>query len=159
MDCRPPDFSVEWIFQARILEWVAISFSRGSFQPNNPTHMSCLPFIAGGFFTIEPPGKLVKIIISKMGFLISSQKTSFPTLFIADFSKKQSHFFFPVGQGKNLGVTHNSSFYLHSSYLSASPFELSFQNTSHIRPLLHTSTDNTLDKGVICQDELLPGLC
>ena len=36
------------------------------------------PALAGGFFTIEPPGKLVKIIISKMGFLISSQKTSFP---------------------------------------------------------------------------------
>lgn len=52
-------------------------------------------------------------------------------------------FFFPVVQGKNPGVTHNSSFYSHSSYLSASPFELSFQNISHIRPLLHTSTDNT----------------
>jgi len=158
MDCRPPGFSVEWIFQERILEWITISFSRISFQPNNPTHMSCLSFIAGGFFTIESPGKLVKIIISKMGFLISSQKTSFSTLLIADLSKKQCHFFFPVGRGKNLGVIHNSSFYSHSSCLSASPFELSFQNISHIRPLLHTSTDNTLDKGVICQDELLPGL-
>ena len=93
MDCRPPGFSVKWIFQERILEWITISFSRGSFQPNNPTHMSCLSFIAGGFFTIEPPGKLVKIIISKMGFLISSQKTSFSTLFIADLSIKQCHFF------------------------------------------------------------------
>ena len=33
MDCSPPDSSVHEIFQARILEWVAISFSRGSSQP------------------------------------------------------------------------------------------------------------------------------
>ena len=37
-----------------ILEWVAISFSRGSFPPRDQTHISC---IAGGFFTTEPPGK------------------------------------------------------------------------------------------------------
>ena len=29
MDCSPPGFSVHGIFQARILEWVAIFFSRG----------------------------------------------------------------------------------------------------------------------------------
>ena len=33
MDCRPPGSSVHGIFQARILEWVAISFSRGSLYP------------------------------------------------------------------------------------------------------------------------------
>ena len=32
MDCSPPDSSVHEIFQARILKWVAISFSRGSSQ-------------------------------------------------------------------------------------------------------------------------------
>ena len=42
------------ILQARILEWVAISFSRGSFQPRDWTWVSCL---ASGFFTTEPPGK------------------------------------------------------------------------------------------------------
>ena len=31
MDCSPPGSSVHGVFQARILEWVAISFSRGSF--------------------------------------------------------------------------------------------------------------------------------
>ena len=30
LDCSPPGSSVHWISQARILEWVAISFSRGS---------------------------------------------------------------------------------------------------------------------------------
>ena len=33
MDCSPPGFSVHGISQARILEWVAISFSRGSLNP------------------------------------------------------------------------------------------------------------------------------
>ena len=36
------------ILQARILEWVAIPSSRGSFQPRNQTRVSC---IAGGLFT------------------------------------------------------------------------------------------------------------
>ena len=35
MDCNPPGASVYGIFQARILEWVAISFSRGSSQPRD----------------------------------------------------------------------------------------------------------------------------
>ena len=35
MDCSPPGSSVHGIFQARILEWVAISFSRGSSQPRD----------------------------------------------------------------------------------------------------------------------------
>ena len=40
MDCSPPGSSVHGISQARIQEWVAISFSRGSFQPRNWTHIS-----------------------------------------------------------------------------------------------------------------------
>ena len=32
----------QWIFQARILQWVAISFSRGSFQSRDQTHNSCI---------------------------------------------------------------------------------------------------------------------
>ena len=35
MDCSPPGFSVHGIFQAGILEWVAITFSRVSSQPRN----------------------------------------------------------------------------------------------------------------------------
>ena len=38
MYCSPPDSSVHGIFQARILEWVAISFSRGSSRPRDRTH-------------------------------------------------------------------------------------------------------------------------
>ena len=32
IDCRPSDSTIHEIFQARILEWVAVSFSRGSYQ-------------------------------------------------------------------------------------------------------------------------------
>ena len=40
MDCSPPGSSVHGILQARILEWVAISFSRGSSQPRDWTQVS-----------------------------------------------------------------------------------------------------------------------
>ena len=48
MACSPSGSSVHDISQARILEWVAISFSRGSFQPRDQTRVSCT---AGRFFT------------------------------------------------------------------------------------------------------------
>ena len=44
----PTDYTVHGILQARILEWVAFSLSRGSSQPRDWTHVSC---IAGVFFT------------------------------------------------------------------------------------------------------------
>ena len=40
VDCSPPSSSVHGILQARILEWVAISFSRGSSQPRDRTQVS-----------------------------------------------------------------------------------------------------------------------
>ena len=49
MDCSPSGSSVHGILQARILEWVAVPFSRGSFRPRDQTQVS---FIAGRFFTI-----------------------------------------------------------------------------------------------------------
>ena len=49
MDYSLPGFSVHGISQARILEWVAISFSRGSSQPRDRIQVSC---IAGRCFTL-----------------------------------------------------------------------------------------------------------
>ena len=46
--CDPMDYTVPGILQARILQWVAFPFSRGSSQSRDPTEVS---FIAGGFFT------------------------------------------------------------------------------------------------------------
>ena len=48
MDCSLPGFSVHGIFQARVLEWVAISFSRGSSRPRDRTQVSR---IVGRHFT------------------------------------------------------------------------------------------------------------
>ena len=42
MDCRLPGSSVHGILQARILEWVAIPFGRGSSQPKDQTQVSCI---------------------------------------------------------------------------------------------------------------------
>ena len=46
--CDPVDYTVHGILQARILEWGAFPFSRGSSQPRDRTQVS---HIAGGFFT------------------------------------------------------------------------------------------------------------
>ena len=50
MDCNLSGFSNHGIFQARVLEWVAISFSRGSSWPRDWTYVSC---IAGICLTIR----------------------------------------------------------------------------------------------------------
>ena len=52
--CNPMDHTVYGILQARILEWVAVPFSRGSSQPRDRTQVS---HIAGRFFTIWATGK------------------------------------------------------------------------------------------------------
>ena len=59
IDCSPPDSSAHGIFQARILEWVAIS-SPGDLTHSGIIHAS--PALIGGFFTTEPPGKPPKHI-------------------------------------------------------------------------------------------------
>ena len=47
------------ILQARILAWVAMPSSRGSFQPRDRTLVSCVYRMASRFFTTEPLGKLI----------------------------------------------------------------------------------------------------
>ena len=57
MDCSLPGSSVHGIFQARELEWVAISFSRGSSWLRYRTQVSR---IVGRRFTVWPPGKSMR---------------------------------------------------------------------------------------------------
>ena len=64
------DYTVHGILQAKILEWVAFPFSRGSSQPRDQTQAS---FIAGGFFTSwatkeAPPTQERTLINFIMGF-------------------------------------------------------------------------------------------
>ena len=56
-DCSPPGFSVHGILQARILECVAIPFSRGTSQPRDWTLVSC---ISGRFFTVWLQVKVIQ---------------------------------------------------------------------------------------------------
>ena len=56
MDCIPPGSSVHGVLQTRTLEWVAISFCRGSSWFRDQTRISC---IAG-----DPPGKPQHILLS-----------------------------------------------------------------------------------------------
>ena len=64
MNCGSPGPSVHGILQARILEWVAIPFSRGCSQPRDWTQVSC---IAGGFFTHqESPERETNSLLRKL---------------------------------------------------------------------------------------------
>ena len=87
--CYPMDYTVHRILQARILEWVAISFSRGSSQPRDRTQVS---HIAGGFFTSWATGEawsdiwFVNIFSHSSGYLFIFQwfsllSKTFPFLF------------------------------------------------------------------------------
>ena len=59
MDCSLPGSSVQEILQARILEWVTISFSGGLLDPGIEP---AFPALADGFFTAEPLGKLNPLV-------------------------------------------------------------------------------------------------
>ena len=54
LDCSPPGSSVYGIFQARILEWVAVSSSRASSWSRDQACVSCVSCLAGKFITHKP---------------------------------------------------------------------------------------------------------
>ena len=56
----PPGSSVHGILQARILQWVAVLSSRGSFQPKNQTHISYASSLASSSWPLAPPGKPIR---------------------------------------------------------------------------------------------------
>ena len=64
MDCRLPGSSVHGILQVTILEWVAVSFSRGSSWPGIEPGSLVSPTLAGGFFTIEPPHSIYTLDVT-----------------------------------------------------------------------------------------------
>ena len=55
IDYSLPGSSIHGIFQARFLEWVAISYFRESCWPRDQTHISCVALV-GRFFITGPPG-------------------------------------------------------------------------------------------------------
>ena len=70
VDCSPPSSSVHGIVQARILEWVTMTSCRVPYQPRDQNSISCSSYIAGGFFTIEPPGKPQAFLIPCLWFFV-----------------------------------------------------------------------------------------
>ena len=70
MAYSPPSSSVHGIVQARILEWVTMTSCRVPYQPRDQNSISCSSYIAGGFFTIEPPGKPQAFLIPCLWFFV-----------------------------------------------------------------------------------------
>ena len=58
LDCGPPTSSLQGIIQAKILQWVAISYSKGSFLTQDRTSVSCISCIDRGFFITALPGQV-----------------------------------------------------------------------------------------------------
>ena len=76
-NCSPPGSSVHGISQARIPEWTAISFSRGSFQCKDLTRVFC---IAGRFFTIWVTWKPINLILISNEFTLLLTTNTFTLL-------------------------------------------------------------------------------
>ena len=95
MNCSLLSFSIQGIHQARILEWVAIFFSRRSSRPRDRTHVS---HIAGRLFTVWATGETfinkVNLTISFFFFLINLKPTFIlGNKFISKFAKIHSLFY------------------------------------------------------------------
>ena len=73
LDCSLPGSSVHGILQARILEWVAIPFFRGSSLTSQPRDQTWASHIAGRFLPSEPPGKPAHPISSTNKLLLPSR--------------------------------------------------------------------------------------
>ena len=82
----PEDSSVYGIFQAGILEWIAMPSSRGSSLSRDPTQVSCTSCIVDGFFTTELLGKSIFSVVFIMSYLYV-----FAQLFIAYFPTWKIH--------------------------------------------------------------------
>ena len=77
MDCSPTGSSDHGIFQTRILQWVAISFSRGYSQPKDWTWVS---FTAGRFFIVWATREAPMSTYQKVIFSFPSSKLVYYTL-------------------------------------------------------------------------------
>ena len=76
-DCSLPGTSINGIFQATVLEWVATSFSWGSSQSRGQTQVSC---IAG----------------RQMLYCLSDQGSQCPRIYICKYTNPKGNLFFPI---------------------------------------------------------------
>ena len=153
--CDPVDYSlpgssVHGIFQARVLEWVAISFSRGSSQPRDQTHVSCIgrrvlyhSSPQGGPFSYLPYCQ--SLITSTLTSLIHLELSCFLCQIGVEFLP-QNFFFYIILYLKlakkniknfNIALTQVSIVLL---YLSVSGLSLSLYPQTHTERYTHTHT-------------------
>ena len=96
MDCSPPGSSVHGILQARVLEWVAISSSRGSSWPRDQTCVSCIS--CTGRRILYPQGTWNRVADKRRNSLkilfFSEKLIVLWILFLCFFSWKWNFFFF-----------------------------------------------------------------
>ena len=87
-DCSLPGFSVLEVLQAKILEWIAIPFSRGTSQPRGQTLLS---YITGIFFTIWATGKsylfsrwprILMAHLNKIGLIQLQKWNNYPVIYL-----------------------------------------------------------------------------
>ena len=101
MDCSLPGSSLHGIFQARILEWVAISSSRGSSLSKDRTHVSCISCI--GRWVLYYCGNweatvilvIFKVLLASWLKVVLKRKSSIFTFRVESFNLF-NHFFPPV---------------------------------------------------------------
>ena len=70
--CKPMDYTIHGILQARILEWVAVPFCRGFSHPRDRTQVSC---IAGRFFTSWATHTHYSILLQGAGLRLEPSTT------------------------------------------------------------------------------------
>ena len=112
--------SVHGILQARMLEWVAIPFSRGSSQPRDQTRVTCL---AGRFFTTVPPGKPHSLYVCAGSLFATPWTMALQAPLCMEFSRQEYWSGLPYPppgifptQGSNPGLPHCRQILYHLSH-------------------------------------------
>ena len=88
VSCSPPGSSILGILQARILEWVAIFFSRGTSRPRNRTQVSCIAGRCFNLWATKEGGPKVLLTLNRFPFTCFPDRQ--PLLTYLDF--KNSYF-------------------------------------------------------------------
>ena len=114
MDCSPPGSSAHGILQVRIMDWVAMPFSRESSQPRDRTHISCLLHWQVGSLPLAPPGKpkysILYIIFKCSSQFIISIITELFQLFVSIISNQFNYHSFTVQSRHHAQLIYMTSF-------------------------------------------------
>ena len=155
VDCSPPGFSVHGISQARVLEWVAISYSRGSSsRPRDWTHVSCVSCIGRWILYHCATWKALKGCQDPLTFLTNGDSNQ--SIMLSPFiswkdSSKIPFTGFLKFQGSQTSVNHSDG------QLSNPSYWLSLLPTSLSRPRLLLSK-NYNPKQTLCMQAFTLGL-